>query len=160
MHVDGFTANNQHLRDQYDMVPQGISADLIATIEGFTREECDQLGVDSQIRAAAAIAEGRFDRSLVPIFHDDGTLALDHDEFPRPGTTVEDLGKLAAQLPRHGRPRARRPAARRIDEIAPHRLPAHRRDQPRAPRRQLAPASSTAPAPCSSPRPTTRRPTA
>jgi acetyl-CoA C-acetyltransferase len=94
MHVDGFTANNKHLRDQYDMVPQGISADLIATTEGFTREQCDQLGVDSQIRAAAAIAEGRFDRSLVPIFHDDGRLALDHEEFPRPGTTVEDLGKL------------------------------------------------------------------
>ena len=95
MHVDGFTANNRHLRDQYDMVPQGISADLIATTEGFTREQCDQLGVDSQNRAQAAIAEGRFDKSLVPIFHDDGTLALDHEEFPRPGTTLADLAKLA-----------------------------------------------------------------
>jgi len=95
MHVDGFTANNGHLRDQYDMVPQGISADLIATIEGFSREELDQLAVDSQNRAAAAIAEGRFDRSLVPIFHDDGRLALDHDEHPRPGTTLADLTKLA-----------------------------------------------------------------
>ena len=95
MHVDGFTANNAHLRDQYAMVPQGISADLIASVEGFTREECDQLGVDSQIRAQVAIAEGRFERSLVPIFHDDGTLALDHDEFPRPGTTVGDLAKLS-----------------------------------------------------------------
>ena len=95
MHVDGFTANNAHLRDQYAMVPQGISADLIASVEGFTRQECDQLGVDSQIRAQAAIAEGRFERSLVPIFHDDGTLALDHDEFPRPGTTLDDLAKLS-----------------------------------------------------------------
>jgi len=94
MHVDGFTANNNHLRDQYDMVPQGISADLIATVEGFNREELDQLAVDSQTRAAAAIAEGRFDRSLVPIFHDDGTLALDHDEHPRAGTTLADLTKL------------------------------------------------------------------
>lgn len=94
MHVDGFTANNKHLRDQYAMVPQGISADLIATVEGFTRDECDRLGVDSQDRAQAAIAEGRFDRSLVPIFHDDGRLALDREEFPRPGTTVADLGKL------------------------------------------------------------------
>jgi acetyl-CoA C-acetyltransferase len=94
MHVDGFTANNNHLRDQYDMVPQGISADLIATVEGFSREELDQLAVDSQTRAAAAIAEGRFDRSLVPIFHDDGTLALDHDEHPRAGTTLADLTKL------------------------------------------------------------------
>jgi acetyl-CoA C-acetyltransferase len=95
MHVDGFTANNNHLRDQYDMVPQGISADLIATVEGFSREELDQLAADSQSRAAAAMAEGRFARSLVPIHHDDGTLALDHDEHPRPGTTVADLAKLS-----------------------------------------------------------------
>jgi acetyl-CoA C-acetyltransferase len=77
------------------MVSQGISADLIASVEGFTREECDALGVDSQIRAQEAISQGRFERSLVPIFHDDGTLALDHDEFPRPGTTVADLAKLS-----------------------------------------------------------------
>lgn len=94
MHVDGFTANNNHLRDQYDMVPQGISADLIATTEGFTRNECDALGVDSQNRAAAAIKDGRFDRALIPIHHDDGSLALDHDEFPRPGTTMESLAEL------------------------------------------------------------------
>ncbi|MEY4230030.1 MAG: hypothetical protein RLZZ362_879 [Actinomycetota bacterium] len=95
MHVDGFTANNAHLRDQYAMVPQGISADLIATTEGFTREQCDQLGVDSQVRAATAIAEGRFDRSLVAITHDDGRIALAHEEVPRPGTSLADLAKLA-----------------------------------------------------------------
>jgi len=95
LHVDGFTANNAHLRDRYDMVAQGISADLIATLEGFGREECDQLAVDSQQRAQAAIAEGRFERSIVPICHDDGRLALDHDEHPRPGTTLADLAKLA-----------------------------------------------------------------
>ena len=94
MHVDGFTANNNHLRDIYAMVAQGISADLIATIEGFTRQQCDQLAVDSQNRARIAITEGRFEKSLVPIFTDDGTLALDHDEFPRPGTTMDDLAKL------------------------------------------------------------------
>jgi acetyl-CoA C-acetyltransferase len=94
MHVDGFTANNPHLFEQYAMVPQGISADLIATIEGFSREDCDRLAVDSQDRCAKALAEGRFDRSLVPIFHDDGTPALDREEFPRPGTTLEDLAKL------------------------------------------------------------------
>ena len=94
MHVDGFTANNNHLRDVYAMVAQGISADLIATIEGFTRQQCDQLAVDSQNRARIAITEGRFEKSLVPIFTDDGTLALDHDEFPRPGTTMDDLAKL------------------------------------------------------------------
>ena len=102
MHVDGFTANNHHLRDQYNMVAQGISADLIATIEGFTREQCDALAVDSQNRAQVAIAEGRFDRSLVPIRKDDGTLALDHDEFPRPGTTVEDLAKLSPSFAKMG----------------------------------------------------------
>jgi len=94
MHVDGFTANNHHLRDQYDMVPQGISADLIATVEGFQREELDQLAVDSQNRAAVAIAEGRFDKSLVPVFREDGTLALDREEFPRPQTTREGLAAL------------------------------------------------------------------
>jgi acetyl-CoA C-acetyltransferase len=94
MHVDGFTANNAHLRDQYDLVPQGISADLIATVDGFSREELDQLAVDSQARAATAISEGRFDRSLVTIHHDDGRVALDHDEHPRAGTTLEDLAKL------------------------------------------------------------------
>jgi acetyl-CoA C-acetyltransferase len=95
MHVDGFTANNKHLRDQYNMVPQGISADLIATVEGFTREQCDALAVESQRRAAIAISEGRFENSLIPIFHDDGTLALAADEHPRAGTTMEDLAKLS-----------------------------------------------------------------
>jgi acetyl-CoA C-acetyltransferase len=95
MHVDGFTANNDHLRDRYAMVPQGISADLIATLESFSREQCDDLAADSQSRAHAAVTEGRFERALVPIFHDDGTLALDHDEFPRPGTTAADLATLS-----------------------------------------------------------------
>lgn len=98
MHVDGFTANNDHLFAQYPMVAQGISADLIASVEGFSREECDQIALDSQNRAAAALAEGRFDGSLVPILHDDGTLALDHEEFPRPGTTMESLAKLTASF--------------------------------------------------------------
>jgi acetyl-CoA C-acetyltransferase len=102
MHVDGFTANNTHLFDQYAMVPQGISADLIATVEGFSREDCDRLAVDSQDRCAKALAEGRFDRSLVPIFHDDGTPALDQEEFPRPGTTLEDLAKLAPSFEQMG----------------------------------------------------------
>jgi len=117
LHVDGFTANNDHLREQYAMVPQGISADLIATVEGFTREECDQLGVDSQDRAQAAIADGRFAGALVPILHDDGTPALDRDEFPRPGTTLADLAKLEPSFARMG---AHKPegAARTIDETA------------------------------------------
>ena len=117
MHVDGFTANNDHLREQYAMVPQGISADLIATVEGFEREECDQLGVDSQNRADAAIKDGRFADALIPIHHDDGSLALDHDEFPRPGSTLADLGKLNASFEKMG---AHKPegASLTIDETA------------------------------------------
>src|SRR5436189_797378 len=102
LHVDGCTANNHHLRDQYDLVAQGISADLIATIEGFSREQCDELAAESQARAEAAIAEGRFERALVPIFDDDGTLALDHDEFPRPGTTLDSLAKLPPSFQKMG----------------------------------------------------------
>jgi acetyl-CoA C-acetyltransferase len=117
LHVDGFTANNAHLRDQFDMVPQGISADLIATIEGFTREECDQLGVDSQKRADLAIKDKRFDDSLVPIYHDDGSLALDREEFPRPGSTLEDLGKLDASFERMGH-HTPEGATRSMDETA------------------------------------------
>jgi acetyl-CoA C-acetyltransferase len=102
MHVDGFSANNHHLRDQYNMVSQGISADLIATVEGFSRAQCDALAVESQNRTQVAIAEGRFERSLVPINHDDGTLALDHDEFPRPGTTIDDLATLQPSFAKMG----------------------------------------------------------
>ncbi|MBW2312702.1 MAG: acetyl-CoA C-acetyltransferase [Deltaproteobacteria bacterium] len=94
LHIDGFSANNGHLKEQYEMVPQGISADLIATTEGFSRDDCDQLGVDSQARADEAIRDGRFADALVPIHHDDGTLALDRDEHPRPGATLESLGQL------------------------------------------------------------------
>ncbi|CAB4648005.1 unannotated protein [freshwater metagenome] len=102
MHVDGFTANNAHLRAQFDMVPQGISADLIATIEGFSRQDCDALAAESQARAAVAIQEGRFEKSLIPIFHDDGSLALAVDEHPRPGTTMADLAKLSPSFEQMG----------------------------------------------------------
>ena len=102
MSVDGFTANNAHLYSQYPLVPQGISADLIATIEGFTRSDVDALGVQSQARAAAAMDDHRFDRSVVPIYNEDGSLALDHDEFPRPGTTMESLAGLNPSFAKMG----------------------------------------------------------
>jgi acetyl-CoA C-acetyltransferase len=89
--IDG---DNPHLRERYPMVPQGISADAIATLEGFDRETVDQLAVESQDRAAKAIAEGRFDRSVIAVRHPDGTVALDHEEHPRPGTTLESLAQL------------------------------------------------------------------
>jgi acetyl-CoA C-acetyltransferase len=98
--IDG---GNQNLRRRYPMVPQGISADLIATIEGFEREDVDRFAVRSQARAAEAIAEGRFARSVVPIRHLDGTLALDRDEHPRPGTTLESLAKLAPSFEAMGK---------------------------------------------------------
>jgi acetyl-CoA C-acetyltransferase len=94
-HTRGFHSNNDHLLALHPQVPQGISADLIATLGGFSRADCDALAVSSQDRAAVAIAEGRFDRSLVPILNDDGSIALDHDEHPRPGTTMDELAKLA-----------------------------------------------------------------
>jgi acetyl-CoA C-acetyltransferase len=75
-------------------VPQGISADLMATLFGHSRRDCDEVGVISQQRAAAAQAAGHFDRSIVPVFDQNGVLVLDTDEHPRPGTTLESLGKL------------------------------------------------------------------
>jgi acetyl-CoA C-acetyltransferase len=75
-------------------VPQGISADLIATLEGFDRDDVDAFAADSQTKAAKAQADGAFGRSLVPVRDRNGLTLLDHDEFPRPGTTVETLAKL------------------------------------------------------------------
>jgi acetyl-CoA C-acetyltransferase len=86
---------NPALRERYATVPQGISADLIASVEGFTREQCDDLAVRSQERSAKAMAEGRFDRSVITVHNPDGSVALDHEEFPRPGTTLDGLAKLA-----------------------------------------------------------------
>ena len=75
-------------------VPQGISADLIATIEGFDRQAVDEYAVLSQDRAAVAVKEGRFAKSIVPVVDHSGLTVLDHDEHMRPGTTVESLAGL------------------------------------------------------------------
>ncbi|MBU3029383.1 acetyl-CoA C-acetyltransferase [Paracoccus marinaquae] len=79
-------------------VPQGISADIIATEYGFSREEADALAVESQNRAGRAWDENRFARSIVPVLDQNGLIILDRDEYMRPGTTVEDLGKLKASF--------------------------------------------------------------
>ncbi|MFD1883692.1 acetyl-CoA C-acetyltransferase [Paracoccus pacificus] len=79
-------------------VPQGISADIIATEYGFTREEADALAVESQRRAAEAWADNRFAKSIVPVRDQNGLVILDHDEYMRPGTTTEDLAKLKASF--------------------------------------------------------------
>ncbi|SHQ91872.1 acetyl-CoA C-acetyltransferase [Mycobacteroides abscessus] len=80
----------------YDVsfVPQGIGADLIATIEGFTRDDVDAYAARSQERAAAAWSGGYFAKSVVPVKDQNGLLVLDHDEHMRPGSTAADLGKL------------------------------------------------------------------
>ena len=75
-------------------VPQGISADLIATIEGFSRDDVDAYAARSQEKAAAAWSSGRFTKSIVPVKDINGVTILDHDEFMRPETTVESLSKL------------------------------------------------------------------
>jgi acetyl-CoA C-acetyltransferase len=87
-------------------VPQGISADIIATEYGFTREMADALAVSSQRRAAAAWAEGRFARSIVPVTDRNGLTILDRDEYLRPDTTVDALAAL-------------RPAFRDMGEVMP-----------------------------------------
>ncbi|WP_101341307.1 acetyl-CoA C-acetyltransferase [Cereibacter azotoformans] len=75
-------------------VPQGISADIIATRFGFSRDEADALAVESQRRAAAAWAEGRFARSVVPVRDQNGVTILERDEHMRPGTDMQSLGSL------------------------------------------------------------------
>ena len=75
-------------------VPQGISADIIATEYGFNRDEADALALESQKRAARAWDEGRFAKSIVPVLDQNGLTILDRDEYMRPGTTAEDLAKL------------------------------------------------------------------
>ncbi len=75
-------------------VPQGIGADLIATIEGFSRDDVDAFAVESNHRAAKAWADGRFAGQIVPVTDINGVVVLDHDEFIKPDSTVEGLARL------------------------------------------------------------------
>jgi acetyl-CoA C-acetyltransferase len=88
-----WVADPQVAWHQY-FVPQGISADLIATLDGYSRETVDAYAVESQRRAAAAQAAGYFDRSIIPVKDVIGEVALAKDEYLRPGTTLADLAKL------------------------------------------------------------------
>ena len=114
----GMDGNNLHLRDKVFQVPQGISADLIATLEGFTRDDVDRFAAESQRRAAMAQEGGYFDKSLFPVKDPaTGEIVLERDEHLRPGTTVEALSqldpvfvKLGASIPNGN--------GRTIDEIA------------------------------------------
>jgi len=91
-------SGNLRLRARHPQSHQGVCADAIATLEGIPRQALDELALVSQQRADRAIREGRFDRALVPVYHDDGSLALDREEFPRPETTLEGLAGLKASF--------------------------------------------------------------
>jgi acetyl-CoA C-acetyltransferase len=97
--IDGL---NEKMRHRVFMVPQGISADLIATREGFTRADVDNFALRSQKKAAQAIEEKRFAKSMFAIKNDDGSVALDRDEHPRADTTLESLGALQAAFVQMG----------------------------------------------------------
>ena len=92
-------AGNGHLREIHPQSHQGVCADAIATLEGIPRTALDELAAESQARADAAIKEGRFDNSLIPVLNLDGSLALDREEFPRPGTKAESLAALPPSFP-------------------------------------------------------------
>ena len=89
-----FDRGNLSLRENHPQSNQGICADAIATLEGIDRNSLDQLAVVSQQRAERAINENRFDGSLVTVYNADGSIALDREEFPRPGTSTESLAGL------------------------------------------------------------------
>ncbi|MES2054350.1 MAG: acetyl-CoA C-acetyltransferase [Pseudomonadota bacterium] len=87
-------SHNDRLTLTHPQSHQDVCGDAIATMEGISREALDALGLESQRRAAVAIAEGRFARSVVPVLDDDGAVILDQEEFPRPQTTAEGLAAL------------------------------------------------------------------
>ncbi len=92
-------AGNVRLRASHPQSHQGVCADAVASLEGISRRDLDALAVESQKRAAHAIANGHFNKSLIKVFKADGTLALDHEEYPRPQTTLEGLSQLKPAFP-------------------------------------------------------------
>jgi acetyl-CoA C-acetyltransferase len=119
----GQDGNNLHLRARHHQVPQGISADLIATLEGFTREELDAFALESQRRAARAQASCWFSRSLFPVQDPaTGEVVLEKDEHLRPDTTIEGLASLAPAFTALGATSAG-PNGETLDQIALQRYP-------------------------------------
>ena len=118
--IDG---SNPALRAVVATVPQGISADLIATIEGLSRADVDAFAVESQRRTSVAVEEGRFDRSLVPVRDEGGTVVLERDEHPRPSTTQEGLAKLRPAFAELGATGRAHGEQRSFDEICVARYP-------------------------------------
>lgn len=90
----GMSNGNARLQAAHPQSHQGVCADAIAAKEGISRGDLDAFGAESQRRAAIAIREGRFDNSVVPVVADDGSVILDHEEYPRPETTAEGLAEL------------------------------------------------------------------
>ncbi|MCB2072661.1 MAG: acetyl-CoA C-acetyltransferase [Novosphingobium sp.] len=90
----GMGAGNPRLQAKHPQSNQGVCADAIAAMEGITREDLEELGVESQRRAAVSLKEGRFDKSTITVKDDDGNVILDHEEYPRPDTTKEGLAQL------------------------------------------------------------------
>ena len=114
----GQDGGNLKLREKVFQVPQGISADLIATLEGFSREEIDAVALRSQRNAAAAMEAGRFARSIIPVRDPfSGAVLLERDEFPRPDTTAEGLAALKASFVTMGQT-AVGPNGETLDQIA------------------------------------------
>ncbi len=120
--VQFLDGNNEKLRKRLFMVPQGISADLIATREGFSRADVDEFALASQQKAARAIEEKRFASSLFGVKADDGSLALDRDEHPRADTTLESLGGLGAAFEKLGAMKVGH-QGETLDELALQRYP-------------------------------------
>lgn len=108
---------------QTHYVPQGIGADLLATLCGYSRADVDGFAVESQKRTATAQDEGRFERSLIPVRDMNGVLLLDRDEHPRRGVTTESLGKLEPAFAKpgaagfNGRALLRYPHVERIEHV-------------------------------------------
>jgi acetyl-CoA C-acetyltransferase len=117
--IDGL---NEKLRKRLFMVPQGISADLIATREGFSRDDVDRFALASQQKAARAIEGKRFDGSLFQVVNDDGSPALARDEHPRADTTIESLAQLNPAFVQLGAT-AMGPGGETVDQLALKRYP-------------------------------------
>ena len=90
----GMGSGNPALDALHPQSHQGVCGDAIAAMEGITRADVDALALESQRRADIAIKEGRFAKSVVPVLNEDGSIALDREEFPRPQTTAEGLAEL------------------------------------------------------------------
>ncbi|MFD1613248.1 acetyl-CoA C-acetyltransferase [Sphingomonas tabacisoli] len=90
----GLGTGNARLQEVHPQSNQGVCADAIAAMEGIPRSELEAAGVESQRRAARAISEGRFAKSVVPVLDDDGNVVLDREEYPRPDTNAETLAAM------------------------------------------------------------------